>query len=171
MSAPFIVRSVSRIHPGKADAYRPVAAEFCRLVEEREPGLLGFHIYVSEGRTSEVVVQIHPDAESMQRHLEVMGEKVRETFAFADFESLEIYGEPNEARTEWISRVSQGVQFSPPPGALGGLHSARGHPSRLTTRSRRRSKTRVSGSRAARSAAGWSPRSRTAAPVTIVLDT
>ena len=31
MTAPFIVRSVSRIHPGKADAYRPVAAEFCRL--------------------------------------------------------------------------------------------------------------------------------------------
>ena len=33
MTAPFIVRSVSRIHPGKADAYRPVAAEFCRLAQ------------------------------------------------------------------------------------------------------------------------------------------
>ena len=39
MSAPFIVRSVSRIHPGKADAYRPVAAEFCGLVET--PDALG----------------------------------------------------------------------------------------------------------------------------------
>jgi hypothetical protein len=121
VSAPFIVRSVSRIHPGKADAYRPVAAEFCGLVEEREPRLLGFHIYVSEDRTSEVVVQIHPDAESMQRHLEVMGEKVRETFAFADFESLEIYGEPNEALKEWLSRLSQGVQFSLHPVHWGGF--------------------------------------------------
>ena len=112
MSAPFIVRSVSRIHPGKAEAYQPVAAEFCRLVEEREPRMLGFHIYVNEARTSEVVVQIHPDAESMQHHLEVMGEKVRETFAFTDFESLEIYGEPNEALKEWLERVSQGVEFS-----------------------------------------------------------
>ena len=32
----------------------------------------------------------------MQHHIEVMGDKVRETFAYADFESLEIYGEPNE---------------------------------------------------------------------------
>jgi hypothetical protein len=33
MSGPFIVRSVSRIHPGKADEYRVVVADFCRLVE------------------------------------------------------------------------------------------------------------------------------------------
>ena len=121
MSAPFIVRSVSRIHPGKADAYRAVAAEFCGLVEEREPRLLGFHIYVSEDRTSEVVVQIHPDADSMQHHLEVMGDKVRDTFAFTDFESLEIYGEPNEALTAWIARVSQGVQFTLHPVHWGGF--------------------------------------------------
>ena len=89
MTAPFIVRSVSRLHPGKADAYRPVAAEFCRLAEEREPRLLGFHIYVTEDGTSEVVVQLHPDAESMQHHIAVMGEKVRETFAYTDLESLE----------------------------------------------------------------------------------
>ena len=121
MSAPFIVRSVSRIHPGKAEAYQPVAAEFCRLVEQREPRMLGFHIYVNEARTSEVVVQIHPDAESMQHHLEVMGEKVRETFAFTDLESLEIYGEPNEALKEWLERVSQGVEFSLHPVQWGGF--------------------------------------------------
>ena len=43
----------------------------------------------------------------VQHHIEVMREKLRETSAFADFESLEIYGEPNEALTEWIARVSQ----------------------------------------------------------------
>jgi hypothetical protein len=121
VTAPFIVRSVSRIKPGKADAYRPVAAEFCRLAEEREPRLLGFHIYVSEDRSSEVVVQIHPDAESMQHHREVMGEKVRETLAFTDFESLEIYGEPGEALKEWIPRVSQGIDFALYPVHWGGF--------------------------------------------------
>jgi hypothetical protein len=38
--------------------------------------------------------------------------KVRETFGFADFESLEIYGEPDDALEEWIARVSEGVRFS-----------------------------------------------------------
>jgi hypothetical protein len=115
MSAPFIVRSVSRIQPGQADAYEPVATEFCRLAEELEPRLLGFHIYVSEDRSSEVVLQIHLDAESMQHHLGVMGEKVRETFAFTDFESLDIYGELSEPLKEWIPRVSQGIAFTHHP--------------------------------------------------------
>ena len=121
MSAPFIVKSVSSIHPGKADAYQPGVADFCKLVEEREPRLLGFHIYVSEDRTKEVVVQIHPDAESMQHHLEVMGEKVRETFAFTEFESLEICGEPNEELKEWLAAVSQGIEFTLYPVHWGGL--------------------------------------------------
>jgi hypothetical protein len=121
MSAPFIVRSVSRIHPGKAEAYQPVVEEFCSLAEEREPRLLGFHIYVSEDRSSEVVIQVHPDAESMQHHLAVMGDKVRETFAFTDFESLEIYGEPNEELKEWIPRVTQGITFTHYPLHWGGF--------------------------------------------------
>lgn len=121
MSAPFIVRSVSRIHPGKADAYQAVAAEFCRLAEASEPRLLGFHIYVSEDRASEVVIQIHPDAESMQHHLAVMGDKVRETFAFTDFQGLEIYGEPNEELREWIPRVTEGIAFTHHPIHWGGF--------------------------------------------------
>jgi quinol monooxygenase YgiN len=121
VSAPFIVKSVSRIHPGKADAYRPVVAEFCKLAEEREPRLLGFHIYVDEDRSSETVIQIHPDADSMQHHLDVMGPQVRETFAFTDFERLEIYGEPNDALEEWIPRVSQGIAFTFHPVHWGGF--------------------------------------------------
>ena len=112
MSGPFVVKTVSKIHPGKAESYRPMVAEFCKLAEEREPRLLAFHIYVSEDQRSEVVLQIHPDAESMQHHLEAMGEKVRETFAYTDFESLEIYGEPNDELREWIERVSEGVPFT-----------------------------------------------------------
>jgi hypothetical protein len=111
MSAPFIVKAVSRIHPGKADAYRPVAEEFCRLAEENEPRLLGFHIYASEDASSEVVVQIHPDAESMQHHLAVMGDKVRETFAYTDFQSLEIYGQPNEALLALLPRITEGIDY------------------------------------------------------------
>ena len=121
MSGPFVVRSVSRIHPGKADVYQPVAAEFFRAAEESEPRLLAFHMYATEDRGSEVVLQIHPDAESMQHHLEVMGEKVRETFAYADFESLEIYGQPNKELSEWIPRVTEGIAFGFYPVHWGGF--------------------------------------------------
>jgi hypothetical protein len=57
----------------------------------------------------------------MQHHLAVMGDKVRETFAFADFESLEIYGEPNDALRQWIPRVDLRHCIYAPPSALGGI--------------------------------------------------
>jgi hypothetical protein len=66
------------------------------------------------------------NAESMQHHLEVMGEKVRETFAFADFESLEIYGEPNDALKEWLPRVSEGIAFTFHPLHWGGFTRLQG---------------------------------------------
>ena len=83
MSGPFIVRSVSRIHPGKVDTYRPVAAEFCRLAEEREPRLLGFHIYVSEDRSSEVVIQIHLGDPLPPEARDRAGTPIREVLASA----------------------------------------------------------------------------------------
>ena len=121
MSAPFIVKTVSRIHEGKAATYRPLAEEICRFAEEREPRLLAFHIFVSEDENSEVVIQIHPDAESMQHHLEVLGREVRETADYADFESLEIYGQPNDALLEWLPHVTEGIKFTLHPTQWGGF--------------------------------------------------
>jgi len=126
MSAPFIVKTVSRIHDGKAAAYRPLAEEVCRLAEEREPRLLAFHIFVTADETSEVVIQIHPDAESMQHHLEVLGQKVRETADYTDFESLEIYGQPNAALLEWLPHVTEGIRFTLHPMQWGGFTRLQG---------------------------------------------
>jgi len=109
---PFIIKTVSRIHPGQASTYRPFAEEICHLAEQREPQLHAFHIYVTEDETSEVVIHIHPDAASMQHHLQVLGDKVRATGEFTDFESLEIYGELNDALREWLPHVTEGIAFT-----------------------------------------------------------
>ncbi len=121
MAAPFIVRAISKIHPGQADSYRPVAAEFCKLTEEAEPRLLGFHIFTTEDETAEAVIQIHPDAESMLYHLDVMGAKVRETFAYADFTALEVYGQPNDALLQYLTRATEGIPLTVYPTHWGGF--------------------------------------------------
>ena len=77
-----------------------------------EPALLAFHIYVTDDESSEVVVQIHPDAESMQHHLRELGEKVRATGEFTDFDSLEIYGEPSDGLRKWVGASSNSVTWS-----------------------------------------------------------
>ena len=52
-------------------------------------------------------VSAAPDAESMQHHLQELGEKVRATAEFTDFESLEIYGEFNDALRRWLPHVTE----------------------------------------------------------------
>ena len=111
----------SREYEGKAQEYRPLAEEICRLAEELEPRLLGFHIFVTEDESSEVVVQVHPDAESMQPHLQALGDKVRATADFTDFESLEIYGQLNDALREWLPHVTEGIRFTHHPTHWGGF--------------------------------------------------
>ena len=128
MSGPFIIKTVSRIHPGQAPAYRPLAEEICRLAEEREPKLHAFHIYVTEDESSDVVIHIQPDAESMQDHLQVLGEKVRATGEFTDFESLEIYGELNDGLREWLPYVTEGIEFTHHPIHWGGFSRLSGDP-------------------------------------------
>jgi len=121
MTQPFIVKATSKIHPGKAEAYAPRAREICQLVEENEPRVLAFHIYVNQDQSSESVIQIHPDAESMQYHLRLLGDKVRETFEYTDFEALEVFGSPNDALMGWLERATEGIPFTVHPVHWGGF--------------------------------------------------
>jgi hypothetical protein len=126
MSGPLIVKTVSRIRPGEAAAYRPLAEEICRMAEEREPRLHAFHIFVTDDETSEVVLHIHPDAASMQHHLQVLGEMVQATGDFTEFESLEIYGELDDALREWLPHVTEGIEFTHHPTHWGGFTRVEG---------------------------------------------
>jgi hypothetical protein len=121
MDGPFIIRARSRIRPGMTAAYKPLAKEICRLVEEREPRVLAFNIWVDEAEDSEVVLQVHPDAASLELHLELLGEKVRSTFEYADFESLEVYGPPSETLRTLFEAQAGTVQVTFYPIHWGGF--------------------------------------------------
>jgi hypothetical protein len=103
MSGPFIVVSKSRIKPGKAEAYALWYTEFCRFVEENEPRLLAFNHYETEDRTTLRVVQVHPDAESMEYHLKLYQERAGETADYGEVLGVEIFGQPSEQLAEWLT--------------------------------------------------------------------
>ncbi|MFC0625995.1 hypothetical protein [Kribbella deserti] len=97
MSGPFVVVSRSRIRAGRAAAHALWYEALCRSVEENEPRMLAFNAYESEDRQVCVVVQIHPDAESMEYHLSLYADKVLGTPEYDQVESIEICGAPSEA--------------------------------------------------------------------------
>jgi len=113
MTAPFIFVGTHRVKPGKCEDFMKYFTEFCTgVVEPNEPRLHSFFGYTAPNSDLVTVVQVHPDAESMQHHLQMLGEKVRATSEFTDFESLEIYGELNDALREWLPYVTEGIQFT-----------------------------------------------------------
>lgn len=115
MTGPFIVISRTRAKPGKAATYAAWCEEFVPKVEEDEPRLLAFNIYESEDHASSVVVQVHPDAESMEYHLKLFAEKVAEIHDLVDVEVVELYGPPSPALTEWVTHGIEGLPVTQHP--------------------------------------------------------
>ena len=68
-SAPLIFVATNRLKPGQFDAERRRAPGLVEFVEQNEPQLIAFDEYVNDDGTEVTVVQVHPDAASMQHHL------------------------------------------------------------------------------------------------------
>jgi NAD(P)-dependent dehydrogenase (short-subunit alcohol dehydrogenase family) len=80
-SGPLIFIATNRLKSGQLDAERRRVPGLVEFIEENEPQLIAFNEYVNENGTEVTVVQIHPDAESMQRHLGIIGERAAQAYA------------------------------------------------------------------------------------------
>jgi hypothetical protein len=69
MTAPFILISDYSIQPGKQDEFLQGFKEIADLADAGEPRLLCFAEHLSEDGTQGSTVQVHADAENMERHL------------------------------------------------------------------------------------------------------
>jgi len=81
MPAPFIFIATNRLREGKLAAERDRAADLGSFIEENEPQLLAFNEYANEDGTEVGVVQIHPDAASMEFHMGVVADRAARAYA------------------------------------------------------------------------------------------
>jgi hypothetical protein len=124
MSGPFIFIATNRLREGKLDAERERVPGLSAFIEANEPQLIAFNEYASEDGTEVGVVQVHPDAASMEFHMEVVAE--RATRAYAETldatTSIQVYGEPSDAVLEMLSRqAGAGVPMTVKRYHLGGF--------------------------------------------------
>ena len=94
-----------------------------QLVREREPQLLAFNFFFNEDETEVIVVQVHPDADSMLTHMQVAKEHITEaTETLISTRDIQIYGSTNEAVVGMISQLTQaGVPMTVKPVHLDGF--------------------------------------------------
>jgi hypothetical protein len=106
MSAPFIFIATNRLREGKLAAERDRVADLGSFIEANEPQLLAFNEYVNEDGTEVGVVQIHPNAASMEFHMGVVAERAARAYAdtLAATASIQVYGEPSDAVLEMLRR-------------------------------------------------------------------
>jgi hypothetical protein len=128
MSGPFIFIATNRLKEGKLEEERRRVPGLCDFIEANEPRLIAFNEYASEDGTEVGVVQIHPDAESMEFHMEVVGERAARAYAetLEATTSIAVYGEPSDAVLAMLSRqAGAGVPMVVNRHHLGGFTRAR----------------------------------------------
>jgi hypothetical protein len=124
MSAPFIFIATNRLKEGKLAAERDRAADLSSFIEENEPQLLAFNEYVNEEGTEVGVVQIHPDAASMEFHMGIVAERTARAYAetLEATTSIQVYGEPSDAVLEMLRhQAGTGVPMTVKRHHLGGF--------------------------------------------------
>jgi hypothetical protein len=124
MSGPFIFIATNRLREGKLAAERERAADLTSFIEASEPQLLAFNDYANEEGTEVGVGQVHPDAASMEFHMEVVAERAARAYAetLEATTSIEVYGQPSDAVLEMLGRqAGAGVPMTVKRHHLGGF--------------------------------------------------
>jgi hypothetical protein len=130
VSGPFIFIATNKLKEGKLEAERSRAADLGSFIEANEPRLLAFHEYVNEEGSEVGVVQVHPDAASMEFHMEVVAERAVRAYAetLEATTSIQVYGEPSETVLEMLRRqAGTGVPMTVKRVHIGGF-TRRGDP-------------------------------------------
>jgi hypothetical protein len=124
MPGPFIFIATNRLKTGKLEEEKRRVPGLSEFIAANEPRLIAFNEYSNEEGTEVGVVQVHPDADSMAFHMEVVRERAERAYAetLDTTASIQVYGTPTHAILEMLSRTAgSGVPVTVKPDHLGGF--------------------------------------------------
>jgi hypothetical protein len=124
MSSPFIFIATNRLKPGKLEGERKRVPGLVEFIEANEPRLIAFNEYVNEAGDEVTVVQVHPDAESMEAHMEIVRERALKAYAdtLDATVRIQVFGRPTEGILEALrQQAGTGVEISINGEHLGGF--------------------------------------------------
>ena len=124
MPGPFIFIATNRLKPGAYEAERRRVPGLVDFIQAGEPRLLAFNEYFDAERNEVTVVQVHPDAQSMEFHMGVVGERAARAYAetLDATTQIQVFGTPSGAVLETLrAQAGAGVPTSVYPEHLGGF--------------------------------------------------
>jgi hypothetical protein len=127
MSGPFIFIATNRLRDGRFDAEQQRVPGLSSFIEANEPRLIAFSEYASEDHSEVAVVQVHPDAASMEFHMGIVGDRAREAYAqtLEATTGIQVFGTPTEDVLRMLrQQAGSGLPLSIYPHYLGGFTRA-----------------------------------------------
>jgi hypothetical protein len=124
VSSPFIFIATNRLKPGALERERKRVPGLVEFIEANEPRLIAFNQYVNETGDEVTVVQIHPDAASMEAHMEIVRERALQAYAdtLDATVRIQVFGEPTDAIFETLrQQAGSGVEITVNGEHLGGF--------------------------------------------------
>jgi hypothetical protein len=96
MSDAIVYVDTSDVGEGALEELKAGMKELVDFVAANVPRVLAYNVYFSADGTTMTVVHVHPDAASLEHHLEVAGPVFRRFVELVTLSSIHIYGEPSE---------------------------------------------------------------------------
>jgi hypothetical protein len=127
VSGPFIFIATNKLKPGKLEDERERVRALSDFIAANEPRLIAFNEYADESGAEVGVVQVHPDAQSMQFHMDLIRE--RATSAYGETleatTAVQVFGRPDGAILEMLrQQAGAGVELTIKPHRLAGFTRA-----------------------------------------------
>ena len=123
MMGPFIFLGTYSIKPGKLEEARKGLAKLVDFVETNEPRLIAFHCFLNDEGTKLTIHQLHPDAASMEFHMQVNAKHFATAFDYLDAQiSEQYYGPMSDALAAELSKWDEpGLETTRMPVHEGGF--------------------------------------------------
>jgi hypothetical protein len=95
-SEPIVYIDHSDIREDSIDELKAGVQRLVEFIDAHEPRLITYGFYIDEDAARMTVVAVHPDSESLERHMEIGGGEFRKLAHLVTLTAIECYGRPSE---------------------------------------------------------------------------
>jgi hypothetical protein len=101
-SGPIVYIDHSHIREDSIDELKAGVQRLVEFIEAREPQLITYGFYIDEDAARMTVVAVHPDPESLERHMDIGGVEFRKLAPLVTLTAIECYGRPSDRALEQL---------------------------------------------------------------------
>lgn len=97
------------IKPGGLQAFKELAREAVKMVQENEPDMKGYQWYFNEDETKCYTAEWQSSSESLMTHLQNVGDVLPKLLEHSDITRFEVFGNPSAVALEAVGGLGANV--------------------------------------------------------------